>query len=104
MCKKIPYTINHGNIAMQYSKRQKMTKILGYIAYEGPSEIDGAPIVVIVNKINDASKNGKTGDIVQSFIIRSDVNPVEALQTGADDRGKEVACQEIICRTACTGP
>jgi hypothetical protein len=61
-----------------------MTKILGYIAYEGPSEIDGAPIVVIVNKINDASKNGKTGDIVQSFIIRSDVNPVEALQTGAD--------------------
>ena len=62
-----------------------MTKILGYIAYEGPSEIDGAPIVVIVNKINDASKNGKTGDIVQSFIIRSDVNPVEALQTGADE-------------------
>jgi hypothetical protein len=61
-----------------------MTKILGYIAYEGPSEIDGAPIVVIVNKINDASKNGKTGDIVQSFIIRSDVNPVQALQTGAD--------------------
>jgi hypothetical protein len=61
-----------------------MSKILGYIAYEGPSEIDGQPIVVIVNKINDASKNGKTGDIVQSFIIRSDVNPVEALQTGAD--------------------
>jgi len=61
-----------------------MTKILGYIAYEGPSEIDGAPIVVIVNKINDASKNGKTGNIVQSFIIRSDVNPVQALQNGAD--------------------
>ena len=59
-------------------------KILGYIAYEGPSIIDGAPIVVILNKINDASKNGKTGDIVQSFIIRSDVNPVEALKTGAD--------------------
>jgi hypothetical protein len=59
-------------------------KPLGYIAYEGPSEIDGAPIVVIVNKINDASKNGKTGDIVQSFIIRSDVNPVQALQTGDD--------------------
>lgn len=61
-----------------------MTKILGYIAYEGPSEIDGAPIVVIVNKITDASKNEKTGALVQSFIIRSDVNPVQALQTGAD--------------------
>ena len=60
-----------------------MAKILGYIAYEGPSEIDGAPIVVIINKI-DGSANAKTGAIVQSFIIRSDVNPVEALKTGAD--------------------
>ena len=60
-----------------------MPKILGYIAYEGPSIIDGAPIVVIVNKL-DGSKNAKTGAIVQSFIIRSRVNPVRALQTGAD--------------------
>jgi len=60
-------------------------KILGYIAYEGPSEIDGSPIVVIVNKIDADSKNEKTGAIVQTFIIRSDVNPVEALQTGADE-------------------
>lgn len=60
-----------------------MAKILGYIAYEGPSEIDGAPIVVIINKI-DGSANAKTGAIVQSFIIRSDVNPVDALKTGAD--------------------
>lgn len=58
-------------------------KPLGYIAYEGPSIIDGAPIVVIVNKI-DGSKNAKTGAIVQSFIIRSDIDPVRALQTGAD--------------------
>lgn len=42
-------------------------KILGYIAYEGPSEIDGAPIVVIVNKINDASKNDKTGALVHAI-------------------------------------
>jgi hypothetical protein len=62
-----------------------MSKILGYIAYEGPSQIDGAPIVVIVNKIDADSKNEKTGAIVQTFIIRSDINPVEALQTGADE-------------------
>ena len=60
-----------------------MSKILGYIAYEGPSIIDGKPIVVIINKL-DGSKNAKTGAIVQSFIIRSDVDPVKALQTGAD--------------------
>ena len=61
-----------------------MTKILGYIAYEGPSEIDGAPIVVIVNKIDADSKNEKTGAIVQTFIIRSDITPMAALQTGQD--------------------
>jgi hypothetical protein len=59
-------------------------KILGYIAYEGPSVIDGRPIVVIVNKLS-GSANEKTGaDLVQTFIIRSDVGPVEALKTGAD--------------------
>ena len=61
-----------------------MPKILGYIAYEGPSEIDGRPIVVIVNKLS-GSDNAKTGaDLVQTFIIRSDVNPVDALKTGDD--------------------
>jgi hypothetical protein len=59
-------------------------KALGYIAYEGPSLIDGAPIVVIVNKL-DGSDNAKTGAIVQSFIIRADVAPVEALKNGADE-------------------
>lgn len=60
------------------------TNILGYIAYEGPSVIDGAPIVVIVNKINDSSANEKTGALVQSFILRADVAPTEALKTGDD--------------------
>lgn len=59
-------------------------KTLGFIAYEGPSLIDGKPIVVIVNKIDDGSDNAKTGAIVQSFIIRSDVAPTDALKTGAD--------------------
>lgn len=59
-------------------------KALGYIAYEGPSLIDGAPIVVIVNKL-DGSDNAKTGAIVQSFIIRADVAPTDALKNGADE-------------------
>lgn len=59
-------------------------KTLGYIAYEGPSEIDGRPIVVIVNKLH-GSANAKTGaDLVQTFIIRSDVAPTDALKTGDD--------------------
>jgi len=72
-----------------------MDKILGYIAYEGPSELTGAPIVVIINKVHSASANGKTGaDLVQSFIIRSDVNPVEALKTGDDS----AICGECVHR------
>lgn len=59
-------------------------KALGYIAYEGPSQIDGRPIVVIVNKLQ-GSDNAKTGaDLVQTFIIRADVAPTDALKTGDD--------------------
>lgn len=47
--------------------------------------IDGSPIVVIINKIHSGSANAKTGAIVQSFIIRSDIAPMAALQTGADE-------------------
>lgn len=59
-------------------------KTLGYIAYAGPSQIDGRPIVVIVNKLA-GSDNAKTGaDLVQTFIIRADVAPTDALKTGDD--------------------
>ena len=54
------------------------------IVYDGPSEIDGAPIVVILTGLDQSSANGKTGDLVQSFIIRADVEPHDALKTGDD--------------------
>lgn len=66
--------------------KTKKPQPLGFIVYEGPSMIDGSPIVVIVNKVFDGSKNAKTGELVQTFIIRSDINPVLALETG-DDAG-----------------
>ena len=58
-------------------------KPLGFIAYEGKSLIDKSPIVAIVTALN-ASANSKTGDMVQTFIIRSDVDPVTAAATGQD--------------------
>lgn len=54
------------------------------IVYEGPSTIDGKPIVVILTGLDQSSANGKTGDLVQSFIIRSDIEPHQALKTGDD--------------------
>jgi hypothetical protein len=59
-----------------------MSAPLGFIAYEGPSEIDGAPIVVIVT--TGASANSKTGDMVQTWVLRADVHPQDALASGAD--------------------
>lgn len=62
-----------------------MTKPNGIVLWEGASLIDGAPIAVIATGIKRASQNAKTGAMVQTFIIRSDVNPAVALTTG-DDR------------------
>lgn len=54
------------------------------IVYDGPSSIDGKPIVVILTGLASNSENSKTGDLVQSFVIRSDVLPTDALKTGDD--------------------
>jgi len=51
------------------------------IIYRGPSLIDGAPIVVIAI---DSPRNTKTGRMVQTYILRADMDPREANKTGAD--------------------
>ena len=56
----------------------------GVVLYEGPSRIDGAPIVAIACRITDASNNEKTGAMVQTFIMRRDIAPHIALKTGDD--------------------
>ena len=58
-----------------------MTKPTSFVIYDGPSLIDGAPIVAIAQI---GSSNRKTGDMVQTFILRSDVDPITASRTGAD--------------------
>lgn len=54
----------------------------GAVFYEGPSRIDGSPIVGIVTW---DSRNRKTGDMAQTWILRQDMHPAEAINTGADD-------------------
>ena len=51
------------------------------IIYNGPSLLDGKPIVVIATFSN---RNTKTGAVVQTDILRSDINPLEASKTGED--------------------
>ena len=56
----------------------------GAVIYEGPSQLDGEPIVVILTGITADSGNAKTGAMLQTWILRSDVAPLTALRTGAD--------------------
>ena len=57
----------------------------GGVFYRGPSMIDGSPIVAIATRVETKSTNSKTGgDIVQTFILRSDMSPTEAIHSGAD--------------------
>lgn len=51
------------------------------IIYSGPSLIDGSPIVCVAIV---TSGNQKTGDMVQSYVLRADMSPLEASKTGAD--------------------
>ena len=55
----------------------------GVIIYEGPSLIDGKPIFVIANSFK-TNKNRKIGDMIQTYILRADIHPNDALKTGDD--------------------
>ena len=51
------------------------------IIYNGPSLLDGKPIVVIATY---SDRNTKTGKVLQTYIIRSDISPLEASKSGED--------------------
>ena len=59
-------------------------KINGVVLYEGPSMLDGAPIVVIATGLATSSANSKTGALIQTWILRQDVKPTEACRSGQD--------------------
>lgn len=57
-------------------------KISGIVFYEGPSLLDGKPIVGIATL---DSANVKTGNLVQTWIMRQNVNPITAVNYGFDE-------------------
>lgn len=71
-------------------------KICGFVFYDGPSAIDGAPIVGIAIL---RSKNEKTGNMVQTYILRADQAPMHAIASG-DDASICGACIHRGDRTA----
>lgn len=51
------------------------------VIYRGPSLIDGAPILAVATA---RSSNRKTGDVVSTWILRADIDPVRAIRSGKD--------------------
>lgn len=51
------------------------------VIYRGPSLIDGQPIVAVAVI---SKRNRKTGDMLQTYIMRADIHPVAASKSGAD--------------------
>ena len=61
----------------------KKHKPTGYIIYRGASLLDGKPIVVVA--ITGESKNGKTGNLVQTYIMADNgKSPVESARLWED--------------------
>ncbi len=58
-----------------------MSKFKSFVIYRGPSLIDGQPIVAIAQV---GTGNRKTGDMVQTFILHANIDPITASRTGAD--------------------
>ena len=61
-----------------------MTKSNGFILWEGDSLLDGSPIVAIAVGTSTRSTNSKTGGMLQTYIIRTDMKPGEAIRAGLD--------------------
>lgn len=53
----------------------------GVIFYSGPSMLDGKPIVAIATV---GTRNEKTGPLIQTWILRRDVSPIQAINSGKD--------------------
>lgn len=61
-----------------------MPRMIGSVLYDGPSELDGGRIIVVLTGFQRVS-NPKTGKMLQTWIMSGNVDPREAKRTGADE-------------------
>lgn len=55
------------------------------VVYEGPSELNGEPIVGIITGLVSPSTNVKTGPMAQLWILNAQEEPHTAVKSGADE-------------------
>lgn len=72
----------------QYKIARRVTRLAKPhgVLWKGKSPFNGAPIVAVATHTTREDKcNGKTGPMVQVYILNARVDPVSAIQRGADD-------------------
>ena len=63
---------------VEWPELLQISKLLhAHVLYEGPSLLDGEPIVAILTGLRSSSGNRKTGAMLQTWILRADVSPAE---------------------------
>ena len=60
-----------------------MSQPNGYVLWHGPSPLDGAPLVLIATGFAKSTANDKTGNMIQTWILRTDIDPYTAFRTEA---------------------
>ena len=69
-----------------------MAKPIGFVLYQGPSLFDGRDVVVVATT---KSRNAKTSDMVQTWVLLADVAPHHAVRSGDD----ATVCGDCIFRS-----
>jgi len=64
--------------------KQRTHHMRRIVFYEGPSPIDGSPIIGITQDLDYQSANAKTGDLVQTYLMHRDIAPHDAIRSGDD--------------------
>ena len=74
-------------------------KPIGIVLWKGKSLLDGERIMVIATGVFGKSENKKTGDMIQTWILRRDIDPMLARRMGEDKSicGNCKHAQESTC-------
>lgn len=63
----------------------KKKKPIGIVLWQGRSLLDGERIMVVATGVyGKVSKNGKTGEMIQTYVLRRDFHPMLARRMGED--------------------
>ena len=76
---------HHGEASGESRAALGAPLVSSVILWQGASCIDGEPIVLLASHETRPGKaNRKTGAVVQTYILRADVHPIEAARMGQD--------------------